>query len=62
MIKTTLTQIKAVFAEWHRRLQTDAGAFMDDETFHAETPEAYGDACGPYFASVLTEIQEGNDD
>lgn len=53
-ITTTPQQIAAAFTEWERRYREDPAGFMSDvERLQTMTPTTYGEACAPYFCSLL---------
>lgn len=53
-IVTTATEIAAAFTEWDRRYRENPRAFENEAArlLH-DTPENYGEACAPYFISIL---------
>jgi len=58
MIKATMAELKATFTEWDRRWREEPARFQSEADHLAkETPETYGDACGPYFAKILGEVR-----
>lgn len=58
MIVASMADLVATFTEWERRYREDPRAFQSEaEKLLNGTPETYGDACAPYFAKILAEIQ-----
>jgi len=58
MIKASMAELKAAFTEWDRRFREDPEGFQaETERLALDSPETYGDACGPYFAKILEEIR-----
>jgi hypothetical protein len=54
----TKREIKMAFTEWERRYRNNPEAFISEAMrLLSETPDTYGDACAPYFLSILAEIQ-----
>lgn len=57
-ISATMDQVKASFTEWERRYREEPERFISEGVkLLKETPETYGDACGPYFLEILHELQ-----
>lgn len=59
-MQATMQELKATFTEWDRRYREEPERFMSEaQHLLKETPETYGDECGPYFDMILREIQAG---
>lgn len=57
-ITAGLDEIAKVFEEWDRRWRENPQEFIDLVThLTKDTPLTYGEACAPYFAQILAEIQ-----
>ena len=57
-ISASLNEIAKVFEEWDRRWRENPQEFTDLVThLTKDTPLSYGQACAPYFANLLEEIQ-----
>jgi len=58
MICLTEEELTKTFTEWDRRYREDPEKFMS-ESMHLlkETPQTYGEACAPYFVSVLHDVR-----
>lgn len=57
-ITATQEQLAAAFTEWDRRFREDPDGFTSEAyRLLKETPETYGDACAPYFASILEQLR-----
>ena len=49
----------AAFEEWDRRYRENPREFMNEvEHLLGETPETYGEACGPYFMALVREMRK----
>lgn len=57
-MEATTTELAAAFTEWERRWREDPAKFWSDTKKLADSPESYGEACVPYFVSIL-ESQRG---
>lgn len=58
-ISGSLTEIAEAFTEWERRFREDPESYMSEAAkLLKETPETYGQACAPYFALILGEVQK----
>jgi hypothetical protein len=56
-IAATESQLAKAFTEWERRYREDPAGFMSEaEKLLKETPQTYGEACAPYFAKLLSEV------
>lgn len=54
-----LARFARAFTEWERRYREEPERFMSEAArVLRETPETYGEACAPYFLSILAE-QDG---
>jgi hypothetical protein len=50
----------AAFTEWERRYREEPERFQSEaEKLLKETPKTYGDACAPYFMTILDELSKG---
>jgi len=57
-ITAGLDEVAKVFEEWDRRWRENPQEFIDLVTHLTKnTPLTYGEACAPYFAKLLEEIQ-----
>lgn len=55
-ITATQKQLEAAFSEWDRRFREDPEGFENQaKQLLTGSPETYGEACAPYFASILAE-------
>jgi hypothetical protein len=58
MIYTSIEELSEVFTEWERRYRENPELFFSEqEKLQTHSPESYGEACAPYFAEILMEIQ-----
>lgn len=58
----TVEEAQAVFTEWDRRYREEPETFMNEvEHLLRETPESYGDVCGPYFFELLKQLREARE-
>lgn len=58
MIKATTDELVKTFTEWERRFREEPERFQSEAVkLLRETPESYGESCGPYFVKILKEIQ-----
>jgi hypothetical protein len=54
----TMPEIQAAFTEWERRYREEPDRFMSEaQKLLKETPQTYGEACAPYFESILSEVR-----
>jgi len=51
--------VATAFTEWERRYREHPTQFQSDFARFTNSAESYGDACAPYFASLLAELREG---
>jgi len=59
-VEAKLFEVARAFSEWERRYREEPERFQSEAVkLLRETPETYGDACAPYFASILAEVQAG---
>lgn len=57
-LTASMTELAAAFTEWDRRYREEPERFLSEaEHLLKETPETYGDACAPYLAQILAELQ-----
>lgn len=60
-IVATRSDIEATFTEWDRRYREDPEGFMSEAARLLKSDaESYGEACAPYFTSILFEVQRGD--
>ena len=58
IIEATMGELIRTFTEWDRRYRENPEQFVSEAVLLLkETPESYGDLAGPYFVSVLNDIQ-----
>jgi len=56
VIEATQARMAAAFTEWDRRYREEPERFMSEAVrLLKETPQSYGEACAPYFLSILQE-------
>lgn len=56
VIEATQARMSAAFTEWERRYREEPARFMSEaQKLLTETPRTYGDACAPYFLSIMQE-------
>ena len=57
-MNATMIELKATFTEWDRRWREEPERFQNEvDHLLRETPETYGDACGPYFVKILEDLR-----
>lgn len=58
MICATLADLCLAFTEWDRRFREEPELFQSQaQHLLRGTPETYGEFCGPYFESIIREVQ-----
>ena len=56
----TAEDFVAAFTEWDRRYREEPERFESEAARVLKgTPESYGQACAPYFCSILDELSNG---
>lgn len=52
----TESNVAAAFTEWERRFREEPERFWSEaHKLLKETPETYGQACAPYFMTIVSE-------
>ncbi len=49
--------VAAAFTEWERRFREEPERFLSEAEKMAGSAESYGEACAPYFLSILAEVE-----
>jgi hypothetical protein len=58
-MRATIEELAAALTEWERRAREEPQRFAAEWERAAMTPETYGEACAPYLAGIVAEIQAG---
>ncbi|HEX4119978.1 MAG TPA: hypothetical protein VH619_05060 [Verrucomicrobiae bacterium] len=53
----TVSELAAVFTEWHKRWKLDPAKFQTDAQKLSRPSDSYGDSAAPYFANILNELR-----